>query len=207
MGVVGSLPSPPPPPPINEPKIIKEEPISTNDDCSYRVVNIAEIDFHSIKSRVDNETRSDIEDKRRPMIHYGPIQIPIRKSQAPTLATGRRSKFLLLEGEEAARRELRRKRNRDAAKKLKEKRLLIEQQLQNDIRELENKEKELTFKVNNLVTYKEELEHRYEQIVYMHEKLSKSLVSSTRRAIYRTPQQMKDERRSPSPQWQLLFSI
>ncbi|CAF4939519.1 unnamed protein product, partial [Rotaria magnacalcarata] len=40
----------------------------------------------------------------------------------PTLATGRRSKFTKLEGDAAVQREIRRKRNREAARKLKAKR-------------------------------------------------------------------------------------
>ena len=212
MGVVGSLPSPPPRPatPITNIEIVKEEPIPMNDECTYRIVNIADIDFHPIKSPVVDEIRtetcSDKREENAATMSYSSARVRTRRSQAPTLETGRRSKFLKLEGEEAAKRELRRKRNRDAAKKIKEKRFFIEQQLEKDIEELESKEKELTSKVKNLEIYKVELQHRYEQIVYMQEKLSKT-ISSTRRPLHRPNQQVKEEARSPSPQWQLLFSI
>jgi len=63
---------------------------------------------------------------------------PLRRKAVPTLETGRRSKNLVLVGEEAARREKRRERNREAARKLKEKRQLIEDELNQKIKDLEN---------------------------------------------------------------------
>ncbi len=63
---------------------------------------------------------------------------PLRRKVVPTLETGRRSKNLVLVGEEAARREKRRERNREAARKLKEKRQLIEDELNQKIKDLEN---------------------------------------------------------------------
>ncbi|CAF4737051.1 unnamed protein product, partial [Rotaria magnacalcarata] len=74
------------------------------------------------------------------------------------LATGRRSKFTKLEGDAAVQREIRRKRNREAARKLKAKREHIEQQLQTDIDKLESKERELLFTIRSLESYKAQLE-------------------------------------------------
>lgn len=221
MGVVGSLPSPTSSSlrssvPAVEMQILKEEPTPMNDECTYKIVNMNQIDFHQNHSETskEEENHSSLKREDSNTVAYGPITVTVRKTQPPTLATGRRSKFLQLEGEEAIKRELRRKRNRDAAKKLKEKRFVIEQQLQKDIEDLESKEKELTSKVKNLETYKEELELRYRQILYVQEQLSKSSLSSKSnkqngRQSYsnESSQPIKEEPRSSSPQWQLLFSI
>ena len=56
---------------------------------------------------------------------------------ALTLKTGRRSKHLVLVGEEAVRREKRRARNREAARKLKEKRQMLEDELNQKLKDLE----------------------------------------------------------------------
>jgi septal ring factor EnvC (AmiA/AmiB activator) len=66
----------------------------------------------------------------------------VRKT-VPTLENGRRSKYLVLFGEEAIRREKRRERNREAARKLKEKRQLIEDELNQKIKDLENQHSSL----------------------------------------------------------------
>ena len=228
MGVVGSLPSPPPSSsstPVVSTEMFKEEPIPMNDECSYKIVKMDAIDFHrdySDQATIEenqSENRSRTKRADSTMAAYGPLTVAVRKAQPPTLATGRRSKFLILEGEEAIRRELRRKRNRDAAKKLKEKRFIMEQQLQKDIADLESKEQELTSKVKNLENYKEQLELRYQHILYMQEQLSKSISSTTKSIKYhprtsnsnvsfhRIDSQIKEEPQPPSPQWQLLFSI
>jgi hypothetical protein len=71
-------------------------------------------------------------------VQYGPIAVRMCRRAAPTLETGRRSKHLVLVGDEAMRREKRRERNREAARKLKEKRQLIEEELNQKLTDLEN---------------------------------------------------------------------
>jgi len=71
-------------------------------------------------------------------IQDGLIDVRMSRKAVPTLETGRRSKHLVLVGEEAARREKRRERNREAARKLKEKRQLVEEELNQKIKDLEN---------------------------------------------------------------------
>jgi len=73
----------------------------------------------------------------------------IRKA-IPTLETGRRSKHLVLFGIEAVRRDKRRERNRLAAKRLKEKRQQIEDELNQKIQELENQHSHLKSRVTEL---------------------------------------------------------
>lgn len=80
----------------------------------------------------------------------------IRKA-IPTLETGRRSKHLVLFGAEAVRRDKRRERNRLAAKRLKEKRQQIEDELNQKIHELENQHSHLKSRVTQLDQRKQHL--------------------------------------------------
>ena len=86
-------------------------------------------------------------------IQYGPIQVHLCRKSAPTLETGRRSKHLVLVGDEAIKRERRREKNRDAARKLKEKRQLIEEELNERLKQLENEH-------SNLQNYLQQLHQR-----------------------------------------------
>jgi hypothetical protein len=87
------------------------------------------------------------------IIQYGPIQVrPYRKS-IPTLETGRRSKHLVLVGDGAIKREKRREQNRNAARKLKEKRQTIEEELNERLKQLEGEH-------SNLQNYLQELHQR-----------------------------------------------
>ena len=68
---------------------------------------------------------------------YGPIVVRPRKNPAPTLASGRKSKYTVLAAEEERKREIRRSRNRQAAEKCKQKRGEIEEQLELRLKYLE----------------------------------------------------------------------
>jgi hypothetical protein len=230
MGVVGSLPSPPPSSIVNgNIKVSCKESVPSSNDCNYCVTMMNEIDCNSNSSsnsntNIDNRNESNNHQcptQTHPVnVTYGPINVKIRRFVAPTLATGRRSKFMKLEGDAAIKREIRRKRNRDAAKKLKEKRFIIEEQLQKDIRELESKEEELLSRISTLESYKEQLETQYKNSISIQERLVRTATSTLkhihrnrRRIHHNTPIQrniihIKDEPNPPSPpQWQLLFSI
>jgi hypothetical protein len=61
--------------------------------------------------------------------HYGPIVVRPRRYPAPTLNTGRQSKYTVLTAEEERKRQIRRERNRQAAEKCKHKRSEIETEL------------------------------------------------------------------------------
>ena len=100
------------------------------------------------------------------ILEYGPIKIRQIRKSAPTIATGRRSKHLVLVGEEAIKREQRREKNREAARKLKEKRQLLEEELdqklkelqgenvtlQNDLHKLQDQKRSLEQEINNRCT-------------------------------------------------------
>jgi len=75
---------------------------------------------------------------------YGPIVVRPRKNPAPTLASGRKSKYTILNADEERKREIRRLRNRQAAEKCKQKRSEIEEQLESKMKHLEKEKLELT---------------------------------------------------------------
>lgn len=172
-------------------------------------------DYHD--KRFDSRQRPSLQSPVT--VIYGPIHVTVRQSIAPTLATGRLSKFVKLEGDAALKREVRRKRNREAARKLKEKRAQIEEELRAQVYELESKEQDLLLRVRNLESYKQYLEVQYQQqIVSLQTKLVATEEFSVRQ-VERSPQinqsvpvhhnntRVKREPRSPSPNWQHVFSI
>jgi hypothetical protein len=69
-------------------------------------------------------------------VSYGPLVVRPRKTPAPTLSSGRRSKYELLSDEEERKRQMRRDRNRMAANKCKNKRVEIESSLEKERNEL-----------------------------------------------------------------------
>jgi len=95
-------------------------------------------------------------------IYYGPIRFYRRRGKAPTLLTGRKSKFEQLSGEEQIQRELRREKNRLLSKKLKEKRENILNSLIEQIHELEKKHFYLLNNIEQLQLYKDNLSYKLE---------------------------------------------
>jgi hypothetical protein len=96
---------------------------------------------------VSSESSATSYDDNQDIIEFGPIKVKPRKKPAPTLATGRRSKYEPLSPEEEQKREVRRARNRAAAERVRINRLNVEQELQGQIDTLEQQEKIL---LNNL---------------------------------------------------------
>ncbi|CAF1130120.1 unnamed protein product [Rotaria sp. Silwood1] len=225
MGVVGSLPSPLPASTSNNTTELSHE--EAVDECSYSIMTMDTNDMHKnlpTNSNVnDDDNKSDDQKCSIPKapvtLTYGPINVTVRPSAAPTLATGRRSKFAKLEGDAAIKREIRRKRNREAARKLKEKREFIERQLELKISELESQQQDLLMTVKNLELYKGQLEIQYRQVISLQAKLSEKAMLTLKqvernRQIYQSVPvyhnnnaRIKQEPRPSSPQWQLLFSI
>jgi len=104
----------------------------------------------------DNEVSSSSLSNK---IQYGPISVRLCRKAAPTLETGRRSKYLVLVGEEAARREKRREKNREAARKLKEKRQLIEDELNQKLKYLKDQHSGLQNYLQHLKQRKQNLQN------------------------------------------------
>jgi hypothetical protein len=229
MGVVGSLPSPPPAPPspvYTKIEISHEDPILSREDCSYCNAMSDEMDSTTNSSFNSNINDDNISKNYKSFTPENSMSVPTyqspskRRQSAPTLETGRRSKFLQLDGIEAVRREARRTRNREAARKLKIKRSQVEEQLKKEIDDLESKEQALLLSIKNLDSYKTELETQYRKIVSIQERLALT-ASSTLKHIqhnrlriheslpsHQNNSDVKHEPRSPSPpQWQLFFSI
>lgn len=121
------------------------------------------------------------------IIKYGPIIVRKRHTAAPTLATGRRSKYAIMEGEAAFRREVRRMKNREAAKNLKRARESVENQLKTQLNNLESKERELLVEIERLQEYKNNLETRWEQSKPRYEIISQTTAPS----LVRTKQDFK----------------
>jgi hypothetical protein len=95
-------------------------------------------------------------------VHYGPIRFYRRRGKAPTLLTGRKSKFEKLKGEEQIQRDLRRQKNRLLSKKLKEKRENIHNELLQQIKQLEQKYFYLLNYIQQLQLYKNNLSNKLE---------------------------------------------
>jgi hypothetical protein len=97
-------------------------------------------------------------------ISYGPIRFFSRKGKAPTLSTGRKSRFEELHGEELIQREYRREKNRLLSKKLKEKREMIENDLTQQINQLEREHEYLLYRIEQLKLRRDYLCHRLEDV-------------------------------------------
>lgn len=98
-------------------------------------------------------------------VQYGPITVRVCQKVAPRLGTGRRSKYLVLFGEEAIKREKRREKNRQAAKRLKEKRQLIENELNSKLKDLENQHSDLQNYLQQLKQQKQNLQTEVNNLV------------------------------------------
>jgi predicted nuclease with TOPRIM domain len=97
-------------------------------------------------------------------VEYGPITVRLCRKSAPTLENGRRSKHLILVGDEAVKREKRRERNRDAARKLKEKRQQIEEELNEKLKQLEGEHSNLQNFLQHLNQRKQNLQTEVENL-------------------------------------------
>lgn len=88
---------------------------------------------------------------------FGPIRYFARKGKAPTLSTGRKSKFEQLDGEDEMRRELRRQKNRVLSQQLKEKREKIFSDLLTRIDQLEREQSHLCTHIQQLQEHRDDL--------------------------------------------------
>ena len=95
---------------------------------------------------------------------YGPIRYFARKTKAPTLSTGRKSKFEPLDGEEETKRELRRQKNRLLSQQLKEKREKIVVDLLTSINQLEQEQNQLFNYIKQLKGHRDDLVHAIEDM-------------------------------------------
>ncbi|CAF0986522.1 unnamed protein product [Adineta ricciae] len=129
--------------------------------------SIVKVEPYTISSSENSRTSFDDND----IIAFGPIKVKPRKKPAPTLATGRRSKYEVLSPEEEQKRNIRRARNRAAAERVRVSRLSVEQQLLNEISELESQEAKLSQDVQSLQHQKLHLETR----LFTHERMCSNM--------------------------------
>ncbi len=193
----------------NHTKFIQYEQSSTSsDDTMPIIVDVQSIDLSNTKKR-SRSTRTSL-------VTYGPISVRKRHTIAPTLATGRRAKDAIIEGEEAVKREIRRMKNRESARNLKKLRDDIEHGLENEVDQLKFEEQNLLIQVNNLQVYKQHLEEQCRHINPIYKivaRTASAVLLELNRQQQQTSQNVsisiepKEEPRSPSPQWQLMFRI
>lgn len=172
-------------------------------------------DVMPIISEVTSVEEEKCTGQRTSTVTYGPICVRKRHTAAPTLATGRRSKDAFIVGEDIRKREVRRQKNRESARNLKRVRDNIERSLQTQVIVLESLHNHLLSEITNLRSYKYELEEKYNQSIIASSRKPQATCSSSANAnqsaryvsVDQEFKEVKQEARSSSPQWQLLFSI
>jgi hypothetical protein len=140
------------------------------DHYPTQIPTIAKSEQYSISSSENSRTSYDDHET----IAFGPIKVKPRKKPAPTLATGRRSKYEILTPDEEQKRNVRRARNRAAAERVRVSRLNIEQQLLDQIEALEQQEEKLSNNVQTLQHRKLNLETR----LFTHEQMCSSITGN-----------------------------
>jgi uncharacterized protein (DUF3084 family) len=101
----------------------------------------------------------------RNTIQYGPISIRLSKKQAPILESGRRSKHLVLVGEEAIKRQKRREKNLKSARTVKQKRQTIEAELHQQLKDLENQHSSLEYYIQELYQRRQNLQAQVTKLI------------------------------------------
>ncbi|CAF1329811.1 unnamed protein product [Rotaria sp. Silwood1] len=199
---------------INDANCIHNENLSTS-NYEYRKETMPVIvDIQSIES---SKTQRSCRLSRTSTISYGPIHVRKRHTAAPTLATGRRSKDMKMEGEEAIKREIRRQKNRESARNLKKIRDNVENELKIQIQELEAKQNDLLIQIETLHKHKQDLENKFQQTNSLYEFIARTTPNrlveveetkpQTLSPIHYYSMDQQQEQSPSSPQWQLLFSI
>jgi hypothetical protein len=126
--------------------IVKTEPVCDIDDDAYETNKRPKRSTPKASNKSVNELR------------YGPLVVRPRRNPAPTLASGRKSKYISLTPEEEYKRDLRRIRNRQAAEKCKLKRLEVEDCLNANLNKLKESSVILHNELDNLKAEKQMLE-------------------------------------------------
>lgn len=145
------------------------------------------------------------------VVDYGPISIRRRQTFTPTLATGRRPKDAILVDEDATKRDVRRMKNRESARRLKKERDQIENQLQDQVEKLQSEHKTLLTEINFLRDYKQQLQRQYRDTSPIYHIITQTTADIlTKLKEQQISEEIKSEEkpsRSPSPPWQLAFHI
>ena len=198
-----------------------EEAWLSNDECTYKIVT-SDMLSSTQPSRKPKEPSTNVTSDNSTTVNrtYGPLQIRVQKATALTLATGRRSKFVKLEGEAAIKREKRRQKNRESARRLKETRTRVQQDLEQEIDRLEVIGQNLLTEIDSLRTHKDNLEKQLDTKDSIRARCIERTLLSTALSSEVDPQQVQEhmasvqehppikiEPQSPSPPWQLSFQI
>ncbi len=184
-----------------------EQSLSSSDDCNYEIMPV----IADVRSIDVSKCKRCLRSTRTSMVNYGPIRIRKRHTAAPTLATGRRSKDDLIEGEDIIKRERRRMKNRESARNLKKMRDNIEYELENQVKKLESEEYNLSKEINTLQIYKQYLEEQCREKYPIYDIIARTasavLLEFKRQQALQNNIEEQLKPPSPSPQWELLFHI
>ncbi len=215
MDLVGPSPSPmllssekiPMPLPHDQTLLVKDEYSNEMMSMSYKVVSndVSKVNENDAINDKKSSKQLNRQRKKYRFVSYGPIAVRVNLYEVPTLKTGRRSKFLPLEGEEAIKREIRRRKNRETVQRLKEKRKKVEDQLDTELHQLEFDEKYLEQNIEHLKIYKRFLETRNEQTTETI--LSRLAQQQANISADYELKQRAIKSPSSSPPWQLSFAI
>ena len=145
------------------------------------------------------------------VVDYGPISIRRRQTFTPTLATGRRPKDAILGNEDANKRDVRRMKNRESARRLKKERDQIEHELENQVEKLQSEQKNLVTEISFLRDYQQQLQRQYRETSPIYHIITQTASDIlTKLKQQQISEEIKSEERptrSPSPPWQLAFQI
>lgn len=145
------------------------------------------------------------------VVDYGPISIRRRQTFTPTLATGRRPKDAVLVNEDADKRDMRRMKNRESARRLKKERDQIADELQKQVEKLQSEQENLLTEINFLRDYKQQLQQQYRESSPIYHIITQTAADIlTKLKQQQLSEEIKSEdkpSRSPSPPWQLAFHI
>ncbi len=131
-----------------------ETSVNNNTNSDYQINHSMPLQTMSLTTYKSMSKQSRVSYEKR----YGPIVVRPRKNPAPTLASGRKSKYTILNADEERKREIRRLRNRQAAEKCKQKRSEIEEQLESKMKYLEKEKMALSTTQAQLNEKKSQLE-------------------------------------------------
>lgn len=159
---------------------IKREPYIRNDEdtmSSFSCSGESNV-LPAIKTMINPRNGKIIVERQ-----YGPITVRPRRNPAPTLANGRRSRNARLPAEEEAKRETRRKRNRLAAEKCKLKRAKVENELEINLKHLQDEAKSLQMEEKKFLEQKQKLLDLYNIHIELNACLTRRTATSNEQTI------------------------
>jgi hypothetical protein len=148
---------------IDQTKVTRMASNEMGSNCSDAAFDFFQDDPNPMDSQYQQGSSSEnsaVSADDQDVVAFGPIKVKLRKKPAPTLATGRRSRYEILTPDEEKKRDIRRARNRAAAERVRLHRLGIEEDLKGEIEQLQAQEDQLHTDVQHLQYRKLELQQK-----------------------------------------------